>query len=160
MCRTLPIWLAGCLLCGCAGWRQFADPSSTSEEREARAAEAIRQFESQRDAAQFHAALDRWRQGDLAKAESMFAALVARRPEFWEARLRLAEILASRGDSAAESHYTAVLAANPNHAEAHHGLGVFLDSMNRMAEAEQHLQQAAELEPENAVYQTTLASRK
>jgi Tfp pilus assembly protein PilF len=160
MCRTISICLAvSCLLGGCASWRQFADRSSPTEEREARAAEAIRQFESHRDTAQYQAALDRCRQSDFHKAETLLSGLVARRPDYWEARLRLAEILSSRGDSTAESHYAAVLAANPDHAEAHHGLGVFLDSMNRAAEAEQHLQTAAELDPENAVYQTTLDSR-
>jgi Tfp pilus assembly protein PilF len=93
---------------GCAGWKERLTDKGVSETREERVAEAIRNFEQQRDAAQYQAALDRWRQGDAARAESQMAALVARRPEMPEARLRLAEILSARGETSAEEHFRAV----------------------------------------------------
>lgn len=150
--------VAGCLTLGCASWREQIDKGSPPD-KQPRAADAIREFEEHRDAAQYQAALDRCRQGDFARAESLLTALVARQPERLEARLRLAELQASRGDAAAEPHFVAVLAAQPNHAEAHHAFGLFLDSFGRSAEAHQHLSQAVALDPQNQVFQTTLAAK-
>lgn len=147
-----------CLSIGCAGWRSHVDKAS-SPDKQPRAVDAIREFEEHRDAAQFQAALDRCRHGDFARAESLLTALVARQPERLEARLRLAELLASRGDAAAENHFAAVLAAQPNNAEAHHAFGLFLDSISRSTEAHQHLTQAVQLDPQNPVFQTTLAAK-
>jgi Tfp pilus assembly protein PilF len=147
--------LLAAAVAGCAGWKPRVDSASVSSEREARAADAIRNFEQQRDAAQLAAALDRWRQGDAARAETMIATLIARRPDFVEARLRLAEILWSRGDPSAESHYRTVLAAEPSRAEAHHGLGLVLDATGRADEAQACFAKAAELEPGSEVYRLT-----
>jgi predicted Zn-dependent protease len=133
------------------GWQR-----GVSEKREERAAEAIRDFEEHRDAAQYQAALDRWRQGDAGRAESQMAALVARRPDMFEARLRLAEILWARGDASAEEHFRAVLSKDEACAEAHHGLGLMLDGLGRRDEARQNFERAAGLEPANETYQATL----
>jgi len=144
---------------GCAGWREKVQPPPTlSAKREERAAEAVRNFEDRRDAAQLAAALDRWKQGDASRAEAMLAAIVNRRPDNTDARLRLAEILWSRGDAAAEPHLRAVLQTQPNRAEAHHALGLVLGGTGRSDEARQHLAKAAELEPDNEVYRLTCES--
>jgi Flp pilus assembly protein TadD len=148
-------WFAGA---GCAGWKQKVKKPDPSENREERAAEALRTFEERRDAAQLSAAMDRWKQGDTAMAESALAAIIRRRPDYTEARMRLAEILWSRGDIAAELHLRAVLESEPNRAEAHHALGLLLDGTGRADEARQHLTKAAELEPDNEVYWTTRES--
>ena len=72
----------------------------------------------------------------IAGCESRLATLVQRRPDFVPARLRLAEIVWSRGDAAAaEQHYLAVLSPQPDLAEAHHGLGTLLESEGRFDEA-------------------------
>ena len=74
-------------------------------------------------------------------------------------RLRLAEITWSRGDAAAaEGHYLAVLADDPNSAEAHHGLGILLESNGRFDEAQPHQARAAELDPQNEAYRLADAS--
>jgi Tfp pilus assembly protein PilF len=148
-------WFAGA---GCAGWKQKVKKPDPSDNREERAAEAVRAFEERRDAAQLSAALDRWKQGDTAMAESALAAIIRRRPDYNEARMRLAEILWSRGDIAAELHLRAVLETDPNRAEAHHALGLLLDDTGRPDEARQHLAKAAELEPDNEIYRTTRES--
>ena len=101
---------------------------------------ALQAFEQQRDAMQLQAAIDRFEQGDYTGCESRLAALVARRPDFLAARLRLAEILWARGEIAqAEEHYHAVLSAEPANSEAHHGLGMLLEAEGRFEEAEPHL---------------------
>jgi Flp pilus assembly protein TadD len=149
-------WLAAAA--GCAGWKQHVKKPEVTEDREARADSAVRDFEQRRDGAQLSAALDRWKQGDAAGAETALTALIRRRPECLDARLRLAEILWSRGDIAAEPHLRAVLEAQPDRAEAHHSLGLLLDGSGRPDEARQHLTKAAELEPDNEIYRTTCES--
>lgn len=143
---------------GCAGWKQKVKKPDLSDNREERAAEAVRSFEERRDAAQLSAALDRWKQGDTAMAESALAAIIRRRPDYNDARMRLAEILWSHGDIAAELHLRAVLQTEPNRAEAHHALGLLLDGIGRSEDARQHLTRAAELEPDNEIYRTTRES--
>jgi Tfp pilus assembly protein PilF len=132
--RINALIVASLLLGGCAGWRpQIAAPGPTiADERAARREAAVQSFESHRDAMQLQAALDRFEQGDYAGCESRLTALVERRPEFIAARLRLAEILWSRGDAAAaEQHFHAVLALVPDCAEAHDGLAMLLDETGR-----------------------------
>lgn len=141
---------------GCAGWKKQVEKRGVSEDREVRAAEAIRDFEQRRDSAQYQAALDRWRQGDAAQAETQLAGLVSRRPDLIEARLRLAEVQWARGEVRAEEHFRAVLASNEACAEAHHGLGLMLDAVGRREEARQHLERAAAIEPANELFQATL----
>jgi len=146
------------LATGCAGWKQKFLKPNLSDNREERAAEAVRNFEEHRDAAQLGAALDRWKQGDISTAEASLAAIIRRRPDCNDARMRLAEILWSRNDIAAEPHLRAVLQTEPNRAEAHHALGLLLDGTGRADEAYQYLTKAAELEPENEIYRTTCES--
>jgi Flp pilus assembly protein TadD len=143
------------ILAGCAGWKDRLQPQSVTADREARAAEAVRSFEEHRDAAQLEAALQRWKQGDVQQAEASLAAIVGRRPDHADARMRLAELLWSRGDASAETHLRAVLEMQPNRAEAHHALGLLLDATGRGSEARQHLARASELEPDNEVYRLT-----
>ena len=133
---------------GCAAWKQAAAPQPTvADQRGVRQDEAIRSFEQHRDQMQLQAALDRFQQGDIAGCESRLQTLVERRPDLTEARLRLAEICWSRGDArAAEGHYLAVLAAQPECAEAHHALGTLLEASGRENEAQHHLQRAAGLQ--------------
>ena len=143
---------------GCAGWKQKVQPATVTATREDRAAEAVRTFEEHRDAAQLGAALDRWNQGDVRGAEAMLASIVSRRPDQVDARLRLAEMLWSRGDPSAEGHLRAVLEAQPNGADAHHALGLVLEGTSRIDEAQHHFARAAELEPDNEVYRLTRES--
>ena len=144
------------LIClGCAGLRErILSPGVTPTRRE-RASQAIHEFEERRDTAQLAAAMDRFNQGDTERAEAMLAAIVSRRPDYIEARLHLAEVLWAQEDPSAEQHLRAILQSQPNHAEAHHALGLVLSATNRTAEALQHFSVAAEQDPENEVYQTS-----
>src|SRR5262245_27877689 len=84
---------------GCAGWRErlVALPGSVARERQERQSEVVRDFEQHRDNAQLQAALDRWAAGDIAGCDSRLRALLQRRPVDSEARIRLAELLWTRG---------------------------------------------------------------
>jgi Tfp pilus assembly protein PilF len=143
---------------GCAGWKQKVQPPTITASRADRAAEAIRTFEQHRDTAQLEAALDRWNQGDVQGAEATIATILSRRPDYADARLRLAEILWSRLDPSAEPHLRAVLETQPDRADAHHALGLLLDGTGRSDEGRQHFVKAAELEPENEIYRLTCES--
>jgi Tfp pilus assembly protein PilF len=154
----LLVWLSAASFAGCAGWKQTLQPKTTTETREERAKDAVQDFEERRDAAQLEAALDRWKQGDVGRAEAMLSAVVKRRPEYVAAQMLLAEVLWSRNDASAEQHLRAVIELQPNRADAHHALGLVLNGTERTDEARQHLSKAAELEPANEVYRETSES--
>lgn len=150
-CRWPVVVLLG-IVPGCASWKERLQPPSITPSRQERAAEVVRDFEERRDAAQLQAALDRFSQGNLDQAEIMLAAIIKRRPGYVPARLRMAELLWSKQDPAAEEHLRAVVQAEPQSAEAHHALGLVLDGTGRADEARQHLAKAAELEPDNEIF--------
>ena len=138
---------------GCATWREHFTSPGVTEQREQRHTEALQSFEKHRDEAQLAAAIDRFQQGDLAGCRERLISLVERRPELHEARLRLAEVCWGLDDpAAAEQHFQALLNAQPDHAEGHHGLGMLLIAVGRFDEAQPHLRRAAELDPENEIY--------
>jgi Flp pilus assembly protein TadD len=156
-----PAWFLGfvALVTGCAGWESRIFPRPVTPQREARKTEAVQTFETHRDAAQVSAALDRWQSGDAAGCERMLAAVVARCPDYCDARLQLGQVLWSRGDAAAaEPHLRAVLEKQPDCAEGHHALGLLLDGTGRSDEARQHFSLAWELEPDNDIYRLTSES--
>jgi tetratricopeptide (TPR) repeat protein len=146
------------LLPGCSAFREKILSPGVTATREERSAQVLREFEDRRDAAQLAAALDRLNQGDISRAQSMLTVLVNRRPDFADARLRLAEILASRSDPAAEAHLRAILATDPTRPDAHHALGLYYSSTNRPTDALHHLSKAADLDPENQIYRATYES--
>ena len=150
---------AAFVLSGCAGWESRLVPPPVTPEREARKSEALQSFETRRDAMQLSAALDRWRSGDAAGCEAMLTAVVARRPDYNDARLQLGQVLWARGDAAAaEPHLRAVLDQHSRRADAHHALGLLLDGTGRAEEAQTHFAKALELEPANEIYQLTRES--
>jgi predicted Zn-dependent protease len=145
------------LLClsGCAAWKEKLAPQpSVSEQRNERRSSSLHAFEHHRDQAQLAAALDRFQQGDLNGCHLRLEALVDRRPDLHEARLRLAEVCWALNDAVtAEQHFRAVLAAQPHLPEAQHGLGMLLVAHGRFDEAQPYLARAAELDPDNDAYQ-------
>jgi len=149
------------LVTGCAGWESRLVAPPVTPQREARKTEAVRTFETHRDAAQVSAAIDRWRNGDVQGCEAMLKSVVARVPDYADARLQLGQVLWSRGDAAAaEPHLRAVLESQPDRAEAHHALGLLLDGTGRDGEARRHHSRATEIEPDNEVYRLTCDSSR
>jgi Tfp pilus assembly protein PilF len=152
-CSILAMNVVVLLCAGCAGWKESIASKPVTPVRKERAEDAVRSFEERRDAAQLQAALERWQQGDGAGCEARLEAIVQRRPDYAEARLRLGEVLLQRGDAeAAQQHMLAALELQPNWAEAHHAFGLLLAAEGLEDEAAQYLARAAELEPQNEVY--------
>jgi Flp pilus assembly protein TadD len=147
------------VLCGCAGWKTNLVAPPVTPKRLERKSDAVQAFEARRDAAALEAALDRWQSGDAAGCEARLRAILQRRPDDVEARLRLGEVLAARGDlPAAERELRAVLETQPERAEARHALGLLLVAAGRVDEARPQLVRAAELEPANDIYRASLES--
>lgn len=163
MIRTISAqsWLwamsvAALLTLGCAT-SPFRAPSTELDpgaKRAARHEEMLKQFEARRDAAQFLAAMDRWRDGDPFTCEAQLRSLVTRNPNHLEGRRALADLALERGDVAqAETELRSLLASAPDDAHTHHSLGLLLDMTGRSAEAKPHLARAAELSPDNTFFQ-------
>lgn len=94
MPRGRGLWpLVGLLLaaCGCAGSPAFERPDLGGQ-RARREAEAIRQFDAQRDRAQWLAARRAWEQGNAQACEDSLSGLLARRPDHREAALLWVEL--------------------------------------------------------------------
>jgi hypothetical protein len=95
---------AGCtspqlkLLGASAGRSSPAQPAPADSRNEA----ALRQFEENRDRAEYQAAEARWRQQDLPGCEARLARLLERNPAHQDARRLRAQVLAATGRDAAQ----------------------------------------------------------
>ncbi|MDX1947422.1 MAG: hypothetical protein SFU86_18620 [Pirellulaceae bacterium] len=157
-------WIAGLLAAavliavgGCATAKlrlsKFSPPPEVSKERVARHEEAIQSFEQHRDNAQLQAALDRWQQNDLGGCEARLRALFARRPDFVEARLRLAELAWSCDDLAeAQQQYEAAAKLAPDRADIAHALGLVHEAQGDAEQSQIQLARARELAPSDERY--------
>lgn len=143
---------------GCAmpKWNKLGKPTGEdvtplrAERREA----ALQRFDTHRDNAQYQAAIDRWKEGDPFTCEAQLRSLVNRNPKHLPSRRALADLALERGDAAAaEKELRELLAIAPNDAQTHHSLGLLLESQDRADEARQYLLRAAELAPDNELFQ-------
>lgn len=142
---------------GCAsfpGMFPLSKPKETEQTYAERKQHAVSAFEKQRDKAQVQAAVSCWERGEVPKSLSMLEAIVQRSPTDVTARLRLAEIHSSQANFAAATEQLAeCLRLAPDHAEAHHNLGLILsETPGQEEQARVHLQRACELEPKNELY--------
>jgi Flp pilus assembly protein TadD len=142
---------------GCAsfpGMFPLSKPKESEQTYAERKQHAVTAFEKQRDKAQVQAAVSCWERGEVPKSLAMLEAIVQRNPADVTARLRLAEIHASQTNFAAATELLAeCLRLAPDHAEAHHNLGLILsETPGQEEQARVHLRRACELEPENELY--------
>lgn len=140
---------------GCATPKFLAKPEpDIGAKRAARHEEMLLHFEERRDTAQYLAAMDRWRDGDPFMCEAQLRSLVSRNPKHLEARRALADLSLERGDvPTAERELRAILETFPEDAHTHHSLGLLLDMTGRTGEGRTHLARAAELSPDNSLFQ-------
>jgi tetratricopeptide (TPR) repeat protein len=132
-----------------------ASPSFTAE-REQRKKMVAKEFDLQRDRAQYQAALGRWEQGDVAGCRQALATLLARNPDHRDGQLLAAQIdLFDGKPKSALEHARHVLVELPNDAQAHYQAALALDAMGQMADAVPHYEQAARLGPGEEVYQAS-----
>lgn len=121
--------------------------------RQKRTEEVARDFDRNRDNAQFEAAASCWQRGDAEGCKRMLAQLLERNPSYRRARFVLADIYLFDGDSTrAINELQAAVAANPGDAMAHHALAQVLDASGQRSEALSHYRSAVTLEPNNELY--------
>ena len=150
------------LSAGCAGIplpKTITDGDVTPQ-RKKRNEECVRQFEQQRDFAEFEAAKARWvQQRDLKGCREALEKLLARRPQHRDARLLMVELLLAADDPpAAYKHAKAALDAYPNDAEVQYTMAVTLDAQGKTADALAYYERATKMDPRNesfaAAYRT------
>ena len=89
--------------------------------------------------------------GRFGEAESSFLSAIERDSTFVPAYVNLADLRRLQGsDSEGRAFIEAALAASPDHAAAHHALGLLLVREKRTDEAMTALRRATELEPDHA----------
>jgi predicted Zn-dependent protease len=141
--------------CGCAApklWKPGG--ADVAPLRGQRRDEALQRFDAHRDSAQYQAAMDRWRANDAITCEAQLRGIVRRNPKHLEARQALADMMLDRGDTAAaEEELRELLKIAPDDPQTHHSLGLLLQSLDRNEEGQPHLVRAAELAPDNTLYQ-------
>ena len=129
-------------------------------QRKKRNEECVRQFEQQRDFAEFEAAKAHWvQQRDVKGCREALEKLLARRPQHRDARLLMVELLLAADDpSAAYTHAKAALDAYPNDAEVQYTMAVTLDARGKTADALAYYERATKMDPRNqsfaAAYRT------
>jgi len=98
------VWPLLALLAGCAALKMPERPiESITAERQNRSEEAVREFERNRDFAEYQAALARWNQGDVDGCEETLEKLLGRNPDHRDARALLTNVLLIRETSEAQS---------------------------------------------------------
>ena len=157
--RWLLVAMAAIILAGCAGVELPQPPiADVAPQRDERRDEAVRQFEQQRDDAQYQTALHRWEQGDAAGCETELARLLQRNPEHQRGQLLMADVLMSQGRVAnAEAGLRTAVENDPNW-ESLLALGLLLETSGRRPEAISHLRRAATLAPNNVVLREALTA--
>ncbi len=125
----------------------------SSREKEQQREQVVQTFEQRRNEAQCRAALARWQQGDAAGCKSLLLQLLAHSPGDREAQRLLADLyLAEEKPAEALQQLQALVKQHPDDAQAHHSLGLLLESLGHTDQAIEHFELAVELEPKNELY--------
>ena len=146
-------------LAGCAGWDTIKQATARNKAqdvgpvREDRKTSLAKDFDQQRNDAQYEAALSCWQRSDVSTCNQLLTSLLDRTPNDRRARLLLADVYLFNGqlDESAEEYGKAV-AADPKDAAAQHQLAEVLDALGRRREAFSHYEEASHLEPDNELY--------
>jgi tetratricopeptide (TPR) repeat protein len=150
------------LAAGCAGIQlpRTITEGDVTPQRKKRNEECVRQFDQQRDFAEFEAAKARWvQQRDLKGCREALEKLLARRPQHRDARLLMVELLLAAEDPpGAYRQAKAALDAHPNDAEVQYTMALALDAQGKTADALAYYERATKMDPRNesfaASYQT------
>jgi len=140
---------------GCAATKPIVSkgklPPPLSQDQKA---QAMSQFESQRDNAQLQAAINRWKEGNMDACERALNSLVEQRPQFVDARVQYGEFLLAKENPAAAIHQLQdALTLAPDRADIHHSLGIALEAGGNQTAAAEHFRKALALDPKNELYQ-------
>ena len=150
------------LAVGCAGIHlpKTVTGGDISPQRKKRSEEFTRQFEQQRDFAEYEAAKTRWvQQRDPQGCRKALEKLLARSPQHREARLLMVELLLAEDDPhTAYEHAKAALDTYPNDAQVQYTVALTFDAQGKTSDALSYYERAMKMDPRNeafaAAYQT------
>ena len=147
-------------LTGCATlWPSPQADKDVAVQQKARKTEMVESFEAKRDAAQFDAAMVRWREGDVRACKELVDKLVMRNPKHRGGRLLQAEIqLDDDKPELAIPDVETLVKEDPKDAEASHLLGLLLEAAGRHPESLPHFERAAQIAPNNHVFAASFQS--
>jgi tetratricopeptide (TPR) repeat protein len=148
-------WLAPLLTLalGCATLKLPDPPQLTNTQLQQRKQEAVRQFEQQRDQAEFQSAQASWDRGDAKTCEDSLRRLLTRNPKHRDGRLLLVEVeLADKRTAEACKEIQHALEDHPQDAQVQYAMGLTLDACQRRGEALAYYERAAKAEPDNELY--------
>jgi tetratricopeptide (TPR) repeat protein len=142
---------------GCAGWKGGRTPvPDVKPLREDRAKEAIAEFEKERNAAQYQAALSSWKQGNVTGCREALEKLLTREPDRRDARMLLAEVhLINEEFDQAQAIVQKLIDQDPKDAHAQHTLGLLLEVQGKQREAVACYERAVQLAPEDMAIATS-----
>jgi len=139
----------GCANISAPNPRAKKAPASQKERKQ----EVVRQFDENRDRAEFEAAAASWERGDLKACEGTLRGLLERNPAHRDARLLMADVcLAGNRSPEALVHIRQALQDHPNDAQVQYAMGLLLDATNQRGEALAYYERAAKWEADNEVY--------
>ena len=150
--------LCGCQLlllsCGCATFNRTAPVNEDVSERlQDRKRETTERFDSNRDFAEFQAALACWQRDDVDGCEKSLARLLKRNADHCDGRLLMADVcIVEECPEDALRHAQHAVTANPDNTRAKYALALLLDSLGQNQAALAYYEQAALAEPENEVF--------
>lgn len=161
--RNLPTHLyvltcVSALAAGCATLSPRDAPveavSEASAQQEKNA--LVQRYEQTRSAALYQAALSDWRKGDTRATKEALQQLLHRAPDHQDAQLLLADVyLLEDQPLKAQAEIQAVLARDPNHAQALHAMAMVLESVEAPSLAREYYRRAAEAAPANEVFRVS-----
>ncbi len=132
-----------------------------AQKRRHRTQDAVREFESKRDFAQFQAALTHWDRGDVEASEQTLQRLLRRNPNHHQARLLMAEVRPAgdpppaaleQAEQPPAVHPDDALDNSPDDARAQYTTALLLHATGQGTTALAYSARAAELEPDNELY--------
>jgi len=152
--------LAGCacalatVVLGCAGISAPEAPAMKAPaSQKERKQETVRQFDENRDLAEFEAASASWERSDAKTCEETLRGLLERNPKHRDARLLMADVcLAGNRLEEAFVHIRQALQDHPRDAQVQYAMGLLLDVTNQKGEALAYYERAAKWESDNEVY--------
>ena len=154
LCLTVCLLLASATGCAALRMPNKLVKNDVSQQRETRSQDAIRQFEQQRDAAEFEAARARWeQQRDPKGCREELEKLLARNPRHRDALLLLAELHLSE-DNTPEAHKQAKAALDfyPNDPHVQYTMAMAMDAMGQSSDALGYYERATKMAPDSELY--------
>ena len=149
-------------LTGCASTQAAKKPATTAAVEPVKPREEIVQsFEKQRDEAQYRAALARWKEHDAYGCRQMLERVLARNPQHREALLLMAEFnLAAQHPDKSLPAIESFAVSHKDDAQVQHTLGMLLEATDRPDDAQKHFRRAAELEPQNPLFELSMQTNQ